>query len=85
MPEEQLGVLARMIGFIDAYFVRSLVIAINTAPSLIYSLCTEAITSNHYEIFLSFILQSSWTAHSPVLDTILQFQSPWFLTLYPLY
>jgi hypothetical protein len=42
---------------------------------------TGTITSNHYE-FLSFLLQSAWTADSSELDPILQFQSPWFLILY---
>jgi hypothetical protein len=39
---------------------------------------TETITSNHYEVFWSFLLQSPWTASSPILSL----QSPWFLTLY---
>jgi hypothetical protein len=43
---------------------------------------TGAIASNHYEVFLSFLLHSPWTANSPELNPILQFQSPWFLTLY---
>jgi hypothetical protein len=33
-------------------------------------------------MFSSFLLQSPWTADSPELNPILQFQSPWFLTPY---
>jgi hypothetical protein len=38
--------------------------------------------SLQYEFILSFVLQSYWTADSRELDPVLQFQSPWFLTLY---
>jgi hypothetical protein len=36
------------------------------------------IISNRCEVFLSFFLQSPWTAYSPILSL----QSPWFLSLY---
>jgi hypothetical protein len=85
-----------MIGFIDAFFVQSLSIIINTALPLIYTILqftvahapgflvstsrilatdlnTGTITSNHYEVFLPFLLQSLWTADSPELYPVLQF------------
>jgi hypothetical protein len=41
---------------------------------------SETITSNHYEVFLPFLVQSPWTADPPELDPILQ--SVWCITLY---
>jgi hypothetical protein len=35
---------------------------------------TESITSNHYEVFLQFLIQSPWTAESPQLNPIVQFR-----------
>jgi hypothetical protein len=34
---------------------------------------TKTVTSNHYEGFLPFLIQSAWTADSLELDPILQF------------
>jgi hypothetical protein len=34
---------------------------------------TETNTSNHYEVFLPFLVQSPWAADSPELDQILHF------------
>jgi hypothetical protein len=84
-----------MIGFINAFFVKSLLITINTVLPLIYTfqytiahalgflvstsrilamdLNTGTITSNHYEVFLSFLLHSPWIANSPELNQILKF------------
>jgi hypothetical protein len=58
--------------------------SLSTSRLLATDLNIETITSNHYEDFLPFILQSPWNADSPELDPVLQFclQSPWFLTLY---
>jgi hypothetical protein len=34
---------------------------------------TGIMTSNHYEVFLSFLVQSPWTAQSPELDPLRYF------------
>jgi hypothetical protein len=44
-----------------------------TSLILATDLNTETITSNHYEVFWPFLVQSPWTADSPELDSILQF------------
>jgi hypothetical protein len=77
-----------MIGFIDVYFVQSLLITNNIALSLICllrkslelairflatDLNTGTISSNHNEVFLPFLVQSPWTADSPERDPIFQF------------
>jgi hypothetical protein len=46
---------------------------VSTSPILAVDLNTEIITSNYYEAFLSFLVQSFWNADSPELDQILQF------------
>jgi hypothetical protein len=48
--------------------------SVSTDRLLATDLNTGTITSNHYEVFLPFLLQSPWTAESP-LDIILQFSS----------
>jgi hypothetical protein len=42
------------------------------------------ITSNHYEVFLPFLVQSPWNADPPELDPVLRFQfcNPAFLKLF---
>jgi hypothetical protein len=55
-------------------------LSVSTSCILATDVHTGTIISNHYEV-LSFLLQSPWTADYPELDPILQFQSPWFLTL----
>jgi hypothetical protein len=52
----------------------SLVPLLFTIRFLATDLNTETITSNHHEVFLPFLVQSPWTADSPELDPILQFQ-----------
>jgi hypothetical protein len=47
--------------------------SVSTSRILATDLNTETITSNHYEVFLPFLLQSPWTADPPELDPILQF------------
>jgi hypothetical protein len=47
----------------------------STSRILVTDLNTETITSNHYEVFLPFLVQSPWTADSPELDPILPVQS----------
>jgi hypothetical protein len=47
--------------------------SVSTRRLLALDLNTETITSNHYEVFLPFLVQSPWTADSPELDPILQF------------
>jgi hypothetical protein len=48
---------------------------------LAMDLNTETITSNHYEVFLPFLVQSPWNANPPELDPILTPVSL-FLNLY---
>jgi hypothetical protein len=48
----------------------------STSRTMATDLNTETITSNNYEVFLSFLTQSPWTAYSWILmynDSILQF------------
>jgi hypothetical protein len=52
--------------------------SVSTSRILATDLHTGTITWNHYEVFLSFLLQSPWTAISPILSL----QYPWFLTVY---
>jgi hypothetical protein len=52
--------------------------SVSTSRILATELHTGIITSNHYEVFMSFLLQSPWTADSPILSP----RSPWFLALY---
>jgi hypothetical protein len=47
--------------------------SVSTSCLLAMDLNTETITSNHYEVFLPFLVQSPWTADSPELDPIFQF------------
>jgi hypothetical protein len=44
--------------------------SVSTSRLLVTDLNTETITSNHYEVFLSFLLQSPWNA-DPILDSVL--------------
>jgi hypothetical protein len=44
--------------------VHALGFSVSTSRLLATDLNTETITSNHYEVFLSFFLQSPWTADS---------------------
>jgi hypothetical protein len=44
-----------------------------TSRILATDLNTGTVTSNHYEIFLPFFIQSPWTADSPELGPILRF------------
>jgi hypothetical protein len=76
-----------MIRFIDTFIYNLCYSQLITALPLIYSLhkslgyypfpgngfITDSITSNHYEVFLPFLVQSPWTA-PPELDPVLQFQ-----------
>jgi hypothetical protein len=39
--------------------------SVSTSRILATDLYTGTITSNHYEVFLSFLIQSPWTAHYP--------------------
>jgi hypothetical protein len=45
-----------MIGFIDAFFVQSLLITINAALSLIYTLSSLPLHTHYYSVFTSSIL-----------------------------
>jgi hypothetical protein len=70
-------------------FAFALGFSVSTSCILAADLNTGIITSNHHEVFLSFLLQSPWAADSPELDPVLQFNLysavlpfPWFLTLY---
>jgi hypothetical protein len=56
--------------FIVAHTLR---FSVSTSRILATDLNTETITSNHYEVFLLFLIQSPWTVDSPELDLILQF------------
>jgi hypothetical protein len=47
--------------------------SISTSRLLATDLNKETITSNNFEAFLQFLLQSPWTADFPELDPILQF------------
>jgi hypothetical protein len=47
--------------------------SVSTSRLLATDLTTETGTSNHYEVFWPFLVQSAWTADSPELDSILQF------------
>jgi hypothetical protein len=49
----------------------SLGISVSSSRILAKDLITGTITSNHYEIFLSFL--SPWTSDFPELDPVLQF------------
>jgi hypothetical protein len=77
-----------MTGFIDTFSLQSLLLTINysATANLPTSQITRTrypfpgngfisgtITSNHYEVFLSFLAQSPWTADPPELDPIFQF------------
>jgi hypothetical protein len=53
--------------------------SVSTSRIVAADLNTETITPNHYEVFLSFTVQSPRNAY-PVLQFYLQ--SPWFFTLY---
>jgi hypothetical protein len=52
---------------------RALGFSVSSSRPLATDLNTEAITTNHYEIFLPFHVQSPWIADSPELNPILQF------------
>jgi hypothetical protein len=45
--------------------------SVSTSHILATDLNTGTVTSNHYEVFLQFLIQSPWTAGSPELDQIL--------------
>jgi hypothetical protein len=54
---------------------QALQFAVSTSRILATNLKTGTITSNRYEVFSSFLIQSPWTADSPELDQILEFYS----------
>jgi hypothetical protein len=57
---------------------------VSTSRCLVADLNIGTITSNHYEVFLPFLLQSPWTV-DPILQFYLYtvvFPFPWFLTPY---
>jgi hypothetical protein len=58
----------------------ALTFSVFTSRILATDLNTETITSNHYEVFLPFLVQSFLNADPPELDQIIHFSS--FLTLY---
>jgi hypothetical protein len=53
--------------------VHALGFSVSTSRILATYLNTGTITSNHYEVFVPFLVQSPWTADSPELDPIIQF------------